>query len=158
LPPKFLLRRSRAMKGTLMLDAGDFRLQGVGGSVAPALLFNTEAPLPDTRFGVTMTNLSDNQDSALPRERPPWTPEGQFAGEALKPIEMDSPEFGGGSKKVKLHIGAAHFKGKRGMEVNYKLSGGGVELSWDGQSRGYLAGTKLEYIDRFTVESLIVEC
>jgi hypothetical protein len=159
LPPRFLQRKAKIVAGTVMLDVADFQLQGEGAAVTP-LFLNNEAPLPDTDQGVTMIFPPETPEPALPRERKPWTHEGTFEGDPVKKeIKLKGNEpLLDNEKDVAFLSGTARFKGKRGMEVNYNYEGLGVHLTWDAKSKGYLATIHMEYIDRFAIESLMVEC
>lgn|GEM_PF-7072678 len=156
LPPKFLARRTNATHGTLLIAGSDFLLQGDGPPVE-ALLLDLDRDFTDPSKGVTM-DFSSAVDGTpvLPRNRPPWKPQGKITKEYRDETVKLKHELLDGSAFV--CVGTARFEGKGGMEVNYDFQGNTVVVTWDSASRGYCANMQQEFLDRFLVESLEVIC
>ena len=180
LPPKFLIRRTNPTHGTLVITGRDFLLQGDGPPVEALLLDvgqtalevridEIEAAPVSCRSGVYadadvlgLGALGENFSSAvdgapvLPRDRPPWKPQGkttkQYRDETVK-VKQELLE---GSAFI--CVGTASFQGQSGMEVNYDFQGNTVIVNWDSGSRGYCANAQQVFLDRFLIESLEVIC
>ena len=156
LPPKFLIRRTNPTHGTLVITGRDFLLQGDGPPVE-ALLLDLDRDFSDPSKGVTM-DFSSAVDGApvLPRDRPPWKPQGKTTKQYRDETVKVKHELLEGSAFV--CVGTARFQGQSGMEVNYDFQGSTVVVTWDSGSRGYCANAQQEFLDRFLIESLEVIC
>jgi hypothetical protein len=155
LPPKFLEARTRATQGTLMIQTQDFLLQGDGEPLR-GLILDLEREFKDPTKGAALDfSNAVNGDPVLPRDRPPWNPQGKTTKEYQDQAvaNKDDPKDAGF-----VCFGKAEFRGKNGMEVNYDYQGNSLVLTWDAKSRGYVGNDYQDFVDRFMLESLKVSC
>ena len=150
LPPKFLHNHANFdATGTLNLKEEDFLLQGDGQPVK-SLLFDMERLFESPTEGVVIDfSRSPVPDPVIPRERPPWFPQGEIVKEFKATIQGggDLVEKKGMQSSRDLYAqqdqqafveGFGAFHSARGMVVNYNFSGSAANVTWDTQSKAYV--------------------
>jgi hypothetical protein len=156
LPPKFLAAHADSRQGSLNISSHDFLLQGDGQPVE-SLILDLERDFTDPARGVTMDfSTAATGNTVLPRDRPPWTPQGEFIKNYQDETVKWKEDFG--SRGGFSCSGTGAFKGKRGMEVNYDFQGSTLQLTRDSRSRAYIGNTFQDFIDRFLIERMKVAC